>query len=680
MNNQRNRISGIKKRENLGNSRYNTQNNQRIRTARMQEKRNDKYRKQQRISQMSKHEFINYFTEIIKKDKEFMTSHNITEKLLQDAVGKYFDENTNEISSCDEDRKTGGVKTNKIINDIKKLAISILTMIIIATSLVGCTNDKINATKFIPEPELINYTGIYDATPKEGLITMDGHIIEDIADYDVYRISIKQGETQSLQVREKRDVKTKGVIEIENGRYVLASREVIQENGKKWVKIYCTGDNELYVREDCLQRVEEYPKDCYNLYDINVISNSEGNPLKLTTICDNKYYIGNNGEEEVIIPKKIADDNKIFSKIDKSEMDNYCFVTLTVDQPSIGKKGLSKIKIVDFIEDTTEIDNPKIYKGSILLVKEYDKHRLVTIDGYILDKNDTNWAEITSPIEMTTKMKFDYKNGPGEIEGVLGIDVAPGQSMKIEEFKKLITSNIAENIDKNAKPKFVYLKIGATLHNDEFSTNSDVTIDNVIEFVKICEENSIPYGFYYYTQACTEQEHMNECNVISDKIKSINQSIQGGMRYNVLPFSLDIERGGQGRMVRKLKDGTISKEQLTEYKEKMMEKLKDDENINSVIIYASKNTFNELILLDQMKDENKSNMWYVCPIDTESHGEYISNKGLDDNVAIRQVILDKSYNNGTDYDVNFMTLDFYKEIMSLTKFSKDFQNDNERGE
>ena len=128
---------------------------------------------------------------------------------------------------------------------------------------------------------------------------------------------------------------------------------------------------------------------------------------------------------------------------------------------------------------------------------------------------------------------------------VTGIDIS---SATPEELRKLLRdSKVPSHInEKNTEDlegniNYVYIKLGAS----SFGKNNPFKVlmsDRYVEQAKVCEEFGIPFGFYYYSTSVNEEEANKEAKYIEEALDSVKD-----MKYNILPFAVDVELANNDR-------------------------------------------------------------------------------------------------------------------------------------
>ena len=268
----------------------------------------------------------------------------------------------------------------------------------------------------------------------------------------------------------------------------------------------------------------------------------------------------------------------------------------------------------------------------------------------------------------------------GKIEGYMGVDLT-SDNFSVGDLERLILGKYqipqGTGIGKcGSVPNFIYIKTAATGWGKNFRIASNNSrVKKVKSLMRLCEKYQIPYGLYYYSQAITEQESQQEINCIKKFYANM-----GDLKYNVLPFAVDIELGGnksnKGRMLKYVNQNENGKQKITKVKNNMMNKLRKELG-KDVIMYTDKNTLCSVINYDEFDQINQKDVWMVDV--NNAHSKYlIKNKQLLNNVKNRQVAIDKLASKKR-IDMNFMdSKTFEKYISGLNKEveiykSKDYQ-------
>jgi hypothetical protein len=254
-------------------------------------------------------------------------------------------------------------------------------------------------------------------------------------------------------------------------------------------------------------------------------------------------------------------------------------------------------------------------------------------------------------------------------EEIVGIDVNKGETYLLEEI--LMSNNRINNSttiegDKydttivSGRIGYVYIKIGSS----SYSVEKDFQIiDNVLytSYAEVCDKYKIPYGFYYYSTAITEEEADKEYDAIVKRLDSLTTK-----KYNVLPLTIDVELADNLKMDRQYGKN------VTGVKAYLANKLY--EKYGKTVLYTSgktASTLSENKILDLVEYRNATkekalNVW--LPTARLMSGEmgkvtktYYEDILSQSDTLFQQTHLDLSDKNGFDYDI---------DIMSKTVFNK----------
>ena len=344
----------------------------------------------------------------------------------------------------------------------------------------------------------------------------------------------------------------------------------------------------------------------------------------------------------------------------------------------------------------------KLENGTIVYVTQDDiieSENSKKIDGFqwikiILKNGETGYvaSEYLTEVEnsLDEEKNVLYRDieiyNEGKEKVVTGIDVTPDY-MSIGNFEEILKGNIsiASNTgigtirNLGNKPDFIYIKLGATGYGNNFviagqggnsEKNLQKRINTTMSFANACEEYSVPYGFYYYSQAINEEETKKEIDYISRALSNTEK-----LKYHVLPLAIDIEEL-KGRMGIYSGKAYENKKKLTILKQEMMENLRSKLN-NEVIIYSDRNALQGIIDYTLLSNENKKGIWLVdC---NQAHSDSLKNMELVDDISIRQVRLDSTIAKNVSVDVNVMKLEDFKEYTSkIPEVEYSFKETDER--
>lgn len=286
---------------------------------------------------------------------------------------------------------------------------------------------------------------------------------------------------------------------------------------------------------------------------------------------------------------------------------------------------------------------------------------------YLVDKENVESREsdeIDNTQTISSEGPITVNFNGEEREGYVGIDV--NNNINSNKFIKLISSNhnyafnvkvkrknsnggsiinpyYINSIDKNNDeipdpivvnqiPDFVFLKIGATIEKGEFkiSEKNDTYIDEVAKRASACEKYSVPYGFYYFCQATTEEEVEKEVK----EIKRLYSQV-GTSEYNVLPLMLDFENFGKTARILESANRN-GKSYQTDIINKTMNRVREELNV-PVILYTDHNTLNSTFNFSELDEINKNNC-YIVEV-SKTHISDLSDEVLRES-AFSQVLVD----------------------------------------
>ena len=196
-------------------------------------------------------------------------------------------------------------------------------------------------------------------------------------------------------------------------------------------------------------------------------------------------------------------------------------------------------------------------------VEYIDEETKKVYKGYVSSKYLQEYKEKK---EYSSERK-NYTTNDGE---VMGIDV--NNTMDPEKLEQIIKGEIpiedtieyanSDNIDidlsqyENKEVNYVYIKMGASGYG-KGDLSFTKTNENFVELAKICEENQIPYGFYYYSTSINEEEAQMEKDRIMELQEMLEENGCSG-EYNQLPLAIDVELAQNDRQAGK--DVTDAKE------------------------------------------------------------------------------------------------------------------------
>ena len=288
-----------------------------------------------------------------------------------------------------------------------------------------------------------------------------------------------------------------------------------------------------------------------------------------------------------------------------------------------------------------------------------------------------NQVEPSSLNQITVKAKnssgeeVEIKTYTKPNEQLVGIDVNKGETYLLEEI--LLSNNRINNttvIEEDTydtsivsgKIGFVYLKLGSS----SYSVEKDYqTIDYVLyeSYAAVCDKLKIPYGFYYYSTAVTQEEADKEYDAIVKRLDSLKTK-----KYNVLPIAIDVELADNYN-----KDRQFGKN-VTQVKAYLANKLY--EKYGKTVLYTSGKTASSLSekrILDLVEYRNATqekslNIWLptarlmsgiMGKVTTTYYEDILSQA----DTLFEQTHLDLSDKNGFDYDIDLMSKSVFAKLV-----------------
>lgn len=487
-----------------------------------------------------------------------------------------------------------------------------------------------------------------------------------------------------LKVRKKPNKHAKVISKLKNGTEVEvlkkdwdASKKGKEKDGHKWVKVYLSDGKTGYVARDFLKEKETIKKQ-NRITKIVDTSVDEGVHLKLR---DNPGL-----------------DGKVISKIEN------------------GTEIYTSLEFVQECESSSEIDNHKWIKIQLVngkigyVASEYlkDKYEVVNNDNNISDsvlgeedlwRDDQNYwetddnsnidaADVNSNTDTNTNINTDTNGAvtidfgiEGTADGYYGIDVKGivGRSAFENLISNINNYNVGyevgeRNISTMTKPKYVMFKLGGTYYgkNHEKAVITEETLasqNNLAELTRICEKYQIPYGFYYYSQAITEEDIEIEANFINSALNTL-----GNSKYNVLPMVIDVEKGSE---IDETRLSVNVKEKGKDYQtgiiNSIMNRVREENNVD-VILYSDFNTLNSCFNYNNLDELNKQNAWIVDPTSKHSNRLKQYYPEVVNNISMRQIALEGRVGE-INLDVDFIDKDYFNELLKKNNLiSKNDEN------
>lgn len=390
--------------------------------------------------------------------------------------------------------------------------------------------------------------------------------------------------------------------------------------------------------------------------DKNKISmyNEMFNPLSPQSIEKNTYISKQTEIENKKLNQKVYNNaknniyaNKVCKKVDLSILKDYHGNLNVRSNPGINEDVIATISdkdivYLDYDYQIYENDNISFVKIYLPNGKEGYVDNIYLKDMMQEEALDTNL--ISNEITVNNKV---YK-------GVYGVDI--NNCTSFDSFNKILnngvkTKSYPNNEIKHIIPNYFIFKIGATNYGyyNNFQINEDTSTyaDNVRQMMNKCNEEKIPFGLYYFSQATTKKEALYEVRAMAPFIDYIKETNNTMFR---LPLILDIEAFDGYRLTKN------SKEKNTNILNYEMELIREYFPGIEPMIYTESNTLTNVISYDNLKDDNKDELFTVVCNDT--HVDRYNNLGIPfDKMKIMQTSI-----SNTGCDVDFLDEDYYKEI------------------
>lgn len=529
-------------------------------------------------------------------------------------------------------------------------------------------------------------------------------------------VDTSKDENVPLNLRQEPSKKANILEKIEDGSevYVIASSQEIEEDGIIWKEIeYFNEQNgevkNGWVSSEFLKKIEDAEKDKKEEERNDEEKNSEQEKQLIVDTSHvgginlnvregtgtNTKKIGSiqNGSKVTILEGMDASDSswvRVSYIDDETGEQREGWVStayLKEKEPKIKKQvDTSSDSYVNLkMREKPSLDGKikvEIPNGTIITINSEDLENTVNEDNY-------DWVKIQledgTEGYVAQKYLVDYEEREEEIqngeeisiaensEEVIGIDVSTIEPQILDQLLKgeiqipntVNTANLGElDLSKynNKDIKYVYLKLGATGYGTNFSF---VDFENYKELAKICEENKVPYGFYYYSTCINNEEAEQEAKRIEMLMDSLESK-----KYNVLPLAIDIELVSNGD--RQARTGITQEEiqaeidELTKVKAYLTNLVESTQG--KTILYTSRNVVEvptskimDLSEYNDLIESGDSDVWFVVPEGNTTHGQSLENilQTEDASVTMKQIVQDGILPNGSGYDIDVMTKDMY---------------------
>ena len=520
---------------------------------------------------------------------------------------------------------------------------------------------------------------------------------------------------------------------IGEGEYILGAEKMLTgENNFLWVPVmYASEDGiqEGYIRSDLLEKVEkkEIEENTANVQEKKeyrekmIVDTSKDNrvPLNLRRekIVNQNNIIEKipngsvvyklseepeksgtrdwvkvefeNEEGEIVtgwvVNGYLKEYNEVIKVVDTSKEDG---VNLNVRIAP----GKSSEKVAE-IQNGTELKIPQFNIDERIIKDKMEWVKIRLSDGttgyvsYEFLKDKELKTEIESPIvkDKIVQQVLDnrYVNSSGKVIGIDSSTATPEELRRLLQSETGIPSEakkggkVYNTKTAQGKISFVYIKLGATAYGTEFQL---LEYEKGKEQAKVCEELEIPYGFYYYTTAITEDEARKEAEYIKNLLNDVENR-----DYNLLPFAIDVELADNAAKDRQNgKDVTNVKAYLANLIEP---------EVGKTILYTGGRTSSDISgekILDLERynaglETGPAEIWF--PAQRSQNGingtvtqKYINDMSKDAHILMLQTMLDCTVD-GTKIDINMIDENEYVKMIKNQEIElAEIRDSKEEGE
>ena len=250
---------------------------------------------------------------------------------------------------------------------------------------------------------------------------------------------------------------------------------------------------------------------------------------------------------------------------------------------------------------------------------------------------------------------------------VVGIDIAAltGNELRelllnenaIPEFVEGNQTSYVNTADISGKISFAIIQIGATSYGEPFSI---IHNDSYRECADVCEELGVPYGFYYYSTANTNEEANEEIKFIENEMKLLGEN----RAFNLMPFVLDRENH-PGSRISGLDGTEVVAYEINELRDRFAQ----------VQLYAGgpdlvgENQIIDLNRLNELVDGEPVEIWF--PATRTGDGkinryskDYIRELPSANCISMVQTVIDASFGVGERIDLDTVTESNYIDMLN----------------
>jgi hypothetical protein len=496
-----------------------------------------------------------------------------------------------------------------------------------------------------------------------GYVVSDYIVDADLANSNYKKFTVTLKNASSLKLRKEASTDSDIIEELENGSEVVLIPNIASISDDK--------------------------------YDWFYVAYKDGDEVKLGYVAATFY-----GENEIV--HYLVSSSKDSDKVATTNTDNKLIMkevdTSTAKYAPLklrNQKGLDG-EIISQIENGTEIYTYNYLIEEATKSKEIDGYKWLKVylingqSGYVAMDYVKDIVEDTKNLtDESDSISLEIANGKTDTqEGYFGIDIQ--NSTDFAKLEKILTSELSYDVKYSVarpevatmtKPQFVMIKLGATYYSSSYDqaaladTNYSC-LDNVKKLANLCEKYQVPYGFYYYSQATSEEDIDIEANFINYALNYLGTS-----DYNIMPLTIDIESrmGSSNTRVSKnaSKNGRSYQTNITN---KLMNRVRE-ENSTDVILYTNHETLKKTLNYDELDSANQQNSWLVNPSSAHSIDLYKKLNSAYTNASISQIALDGTVLNSVGIDVDFIDKDYFESLFKKNdlKFAKaEKESDNQK--
>ena len=361
----------------------------------------------------------------------------------------------------------------------------------------------------------------------------------------VYEVS---GEKQ-VNVRSSTSLNEGSMLgKITEGERVLGGVPIeSEENGFKWVPVVYQNEEgkivSAYISADYLIQLDKEGPDAAKL----IVDTSKDNyiPLNLRSYPDIdedniKVRIPNGAEVEITSIEDHQSEDRNWKHVRYVDEKGNEYIGWVADnylrEPEIEKEEpVAESKTQETEQQKQEVEKRKEVEpakvGNVSEGMLTDEEYQAVIDGF--STNENNMVVGLDVNAMSPEaMEALFANKTSLPERLYHSEIDDEGNFIDAEYA---TGDLTQNVD------YVYIRIGSRaygLDNPIIEMNSSDG-DNVYKRIELCEKYGIPYGFYFYSAALTNEEAEEEVAACKEFLETI-----GPTKYNLLPFALNSETEG----------------------------------------------------------------------------------------------------------------------------------------